>query len=54
MVGQGEVKDRLRSYFSRTGLHVKGACTWQLKLEPPYVVGIPKYNKFLVRAVHAF
>jgi len=23
-------------------------------IEPPYVIEIPKYNKFLVRAVHKF
>ena len=28
--------------------------TSHMNIEPPYVVEIPKYNKFLVRAVHAF
>ena len=32
----------------------KEAYTSHMSIEPPYVVEIPKYNRFLVRAVHKF
>ena len=42
----GERMDRLVFYYSSTER--------DMNIEPPYVVEIPKYNKFLVRAVHRF
>ena len=50
----GKRMDRLVYYFSSTELDEKSAYTSHMNIEPPYVVEIPKYNKFLVRAVHAF
>ncbi len=50
----GERMDRLVYYFSSTELDEKNAYTSHTSIEPPYVIEIPKYNKFLVRAVHAF
>ena len=50
----GKRIDRLVYYFSSTELDEKSAYTSHMNIEPPYVVEIPKYNKFLVRAVHAF
>lgn len=50
----GERMDRMVFYFSSTELDEKSAYTTHMSLEPPYVVEIPKYNKFLVRAVHRF
>lgn len=50
----GERMDRLVYYFSSTEMDEKNAFTSHMSLEPPYVVEIPKYNKFLVRAVHRF
>ena len=49
----GKRMDRLVYYFSSTELDEKSAYTSHMNIEPPYVVEIPKYNKFLVRAVHA-
>ena len=50
----GKRMDRMVSYFSSTEMDEKNAYTSHTSLEPPYVVEIPKYNKFLVRAVHKF
>ena len=50
----GERMDRMVYYFSSTEIDDKNAYTSHLSIEPPYVVEIPKYNKFLVRAVHRF
>lgn len=50
----GERMDRMVYYFSSTELDEKSAQTSHMNIEPPYVVEIPKYNKFLVRAVHKF
>ena len=50
----GKRMDRMVYYFSSTEMDEKNAYTSHTSLEPPYVVEIPKYNKFLVRAVHAF
>lgn len=50
----GKRMDRLVYYFSSTELNEKEAHTTHMDMKPPYVVEIPKYNKFLVRAVHAF
>lgn len=50
----GERMDRMVYYFSSTEMDEKNAYTSHMSIEPPYVVGIPKYNKFLVRAVHRF
>ena len=50
----GERMDRMVYYFSSTELDEKSAQTSHMSIEPPYVVEIPKYNKFLVRAVHKF
>lgn len=50
----GERMDRMVYYFSSTEIDEKNAYTSHMSIEPPYVVEIPKYNKFLVRAVHRF
>ena len=50
----GERMDRMVYYFSSTEMDEKNAFTSHMSLDPPYVVEIPKYNKFLVRAVHRF
>lgn len=50
----GERMDRMVYYFSSTECDDKNAFTTHMGLEPPYVIEIPKYNKFLVRAVHRF
>lgn len=50
----GERMDRMVYYFSSTEIDDKNAYTSHMSIEPPYVVEIPKYNKFLVRAVHRF
>ncbi len=50
----GERMDRMVYYFSSTEKDEKEALTVHMGLEPPYVIPIPKYNKFLVRAVHKF
>lgn len=50
----GKRMDRMVYYFSSTEMDEKNAYTSHASLEPPYVVEIPKYNKFLVRAVHKF
>ena len=46
--------DRMVYYFSSTEKDEKSAFTSHMSVEPPYVLDIPKYNKFLVRAVHKF
>ena len=50
----GKRMDRMVYYFSSTEMDEKNAYTSHTSLEPPYVVEIQKYNKFLVRAVHKF
>lgn len=50
----GKRMDRLVYYFSSTEQDEKSVHTSHMDMKPPYVVGIPKYNKFLVRAVHLF
>lgn len=50
----GKRMDRMVYYFSSTEMDEKTAYTSHTSLEPPYVVEIPKNNKFLVRAVHKF
>lgn len=50
----GERMDRMVYYFSSTEMDEKSAFTSHMSLDPPYVVEIPKYNRFLVRAVHRF
>ena len=50
----GKRMDRLVYYFSSTEKDEKEAYTTHTGIEPPYVIEIPKYNKFLVRAVHKF
>lgn len=50
----GERMDRMVYYFSSTEMDEKNAYTSHMSIEPPYVVEIPKYNRFLVRAVHRF
>lgn len=50
----GKRMDRMLYYFSSTEKNEKEACASHMEIEPPYVVEIPKYNKFLVRAVHKF
>lgn len=50
----GKRMDRLVYYFSSTEQDEKSVYTSHMNMKPPYVVGIPKYNKFLVRAVHLF
>lgn len=50
----GKRMDRLVNYFSSTEVNERNAYTSHMNIEPPYVVEIQKYGKFLVRAVHAF
>lgn len=50
----GKRMDRLVYYFSSTETDEKSAYTTHTGIEPPYVIEIPKHNKFLVRAVHKF
>lgn len=50
----GQRMDRLVYYFSSTEKDEKSAWTSHTDLQPPYVIEIPKYQKFLVRAVHKF
>lgn len=50
----GKRMDRLVYYFSSTEKDEKMAYTSHMDLEPPFVNEIPKYNKFLVRAVRKF
>lgn len=50
----GKRMDRMINYFSSTEKDDKEAWTTSMDIEPPYVVEIPKYNRFLVRAMHRF
>lgn len=50
----GKRLDRLVYYFSSTERNEKTAMTSHMDTEPPYVVDIPKSNKFLVRAMRRF
>lgn len=50
----GERMDRMVYYFSSTEMDEKNAFTSHMAIDPPYVIEIPKHNKFLVRAVHKF
>ena len=50
----GKRMDKMVYYFSSTEKNEKEAYTSHMSPEPPYIVEIPKYNKFLVRAVHKF
>ncbi len=50
----GKRMDRMVNYFSSTEKDDKEAWTTTMEIEPPYVIEIPKYNKFLVRAVRRF
>lgn len=50
----GKRMDRLVYYFSSTEVDARNAYTSHMNIEPPYVVEIQKYGKFLVRAVYAF
>lgn len=50
----GKRMDRLAYYFSSTERNKKEACTSHMDLQPPYLNDIPKYEKFLVRAVRKF
>ena len=50
----GKRLDRLVYYFSSTEKDAKSAYTSHMDLEPPFVVDIPKHNRFLVRAMHRF
>lgn len=50
----GERMDRMVYYFSSTESTEKDAFCSHMAIDPPYVVEIPKHNKFLVRAVHKF
>ena len=53
-LGRAMRMDRLVNYFSSTEADERNAYTSHMNIEPPYVVEIQKYGKFLVRAVHAF
>ena len=50
----GERMDRMVYYFSSTEMDEKNVFTSHMAIDPPYVIEIPKHNKFLVRAVHKF
>lgn len=50
----GDRMDRMVYYFSSTEVDDRSAYTSHMGIEPPFVVEIPKYNKFLVRAVRRF
>ena len=50
----GKRMDRLVAYFSSTEKDEKSAYTSHMDLTPPFVNEIPKYQKFLVRAVRRF
>ncbi len=50
----GQRMSRMVYYFSSTEKDEKSAYTSYLEIEPPFVVEIPKYNKFLVRAMRRF
>lgn len=50
----GKRMDRMLYYFTSTEKDEKEAFASHMDLEPPYIVEIPKYSKFLVRAVRKF
>lgn len=50
----GDKMDRLVYYFTSTEIDEKSVYTTHMAPDPPYVVPIPKYNRFLVRAVRRF
>lgn len=50
----GKRMDRLVYYFASTELDAKNVFTTHMDIQPPYVNEIPKYNKFIVRAVRRF
>ncbi len=50
----GQRMSRMVYYFSSTEKDEKSAYTSYMEIEPPFVVEIPKYNKFMVRAMHRF
>ncbi len=50
----GKRMDRMLYYFSSTEKDDKEALTSHMEIDPPYLVEIPKHNRFLVRAVHRF
>ncbi|MDE5623888.1 MAG: hypothetical protein K2I62_04670 [Alistipes sp.] len=50
----GKRMDRMLYYFTSTEKDEKEALSTHMDLQPPYLVEIPKYNKFPVRAVHRF
>lgn len=50
----GKRMDRMLYYFTSTEKNEKEALTSHMDLDPPYLVEIPKYDRFLVRAVHRF
>lgn len=50
----GDRMDRMVYYFTSTEATEKEAFCSHMAIDPPYVLEIPKHNKFLVRAVHKF
>lgn len=50
----GQRMDRMLYYFTSTEKNDREAWTSHMELEAPYVVEIPKHNKFLVRALRRF
>ena len=50
----GKRMDRMAYYFTSTETNDKEVLTTHMSLDPPYVVARPKYEKWLVRAVHKF
>lgn len=50
----GKRMNRIVFYFSSTEKDEKSAYTSYMAIDPPYVVEIPKHNKFLVRAMCRF
>ncbi len=50
----GKRLDRMAFYFSSTEMDEKNAYTTHMSIEPPYIVEIPKYTKFIVRAMRKF
>lgn len=50
----GQRLDRLCFYYSSTEADEKSAFTSHMDIQPPYVIEIPKNDKFLVRAARKF
>ena len=50
----GQRMSRMVYYFSSTEKDEKSAYTSYMEIDPPFVIEIPKYNKFLVRAMYRF